>query len=55
MITPYLFDGGALGDPHLVVRKESEPINGMGRLITGTQPLEDGHLTFSADAKAALP
>ena len=54
VITPYLFDGGALGDPHLVVRKESEPINGMGRLITGTQPLEDGHLTFSADAKAAF-
>ena len=54
VITPYLFDGGALGDPHLVVRKESEPINGMGRLITGTQPLEDGHLTFSADAKATF-
>ncbi len=54
VITPYLFDGGALGDPHLVVREESEPINGMGRLITGTQPLEDGHLTFSTDAKAAF-
>ena len=54
VITPYLFDGGALGDPHLVVREESEPINGMGRLITGTQPLEDGHLTFSADAKATF-
>ena len=54
VITPYLFDGGALGDPHLVVREESEPINGMGRIITGTQPLEDGHLTFSADAKATF-
>ena len=54
VITPYLFDGGALADPHLVVREESEPINGMGRLITGTQPLEDGHLTFSTDAKAAF-
>ena len=54
VITPYLFDGGALGDPHLVVREKSEPINGMGRLITGTQPLEDGHLTFSADAKATF-
>ena len=55
MITPYLFDGGALGDPHLVVREESEPINGMGRLITGTQPLEDGHLTFSAGRESYLP
>ena len=54
VITPYLFDGGALADPHLVVREESEPINGMGRLITGTQPLEDGQLTFSTDAKAAF-
>ena len=54
VITPYLFDGGALVDPHLVVRKESEPINGMRRLITGTQPLEGGHLTFSTDAKAAF-
>ena len=54
MITPYLFDGGALADPHLVVGEESGPINGMGRLITGTQPLEDGHLTFSTDAKTAF-
>ena len=54
VITPYLFDGGALTDPHLVVGEESGPINGMGRLITGTQPLEDGHLTFSTDTKAAF-
>ena len=54
VITPYLFDGGALANPHLVVREESGPINGMGRLITGTQPLEDGHLTFSSDTKAAF-
>ena len=54
VITPYLFDGGSLANPHIVVREESEPINGMGRLITGTQPLEDGHLTFSTAAKAAF-
>ena len=54
VITPYLFDGGALANPHLVVREESEPINGMEKLITGTQPLEDGHLTFSADERAAF-
>ena len=52
VITPYLFDGGALASPHLVVREEANPINGMGKLITGTQPLEDGQLTFSNDAKA---
>ncbi len=54
VITPYLFDGGALANPHIVVREESEPINSMGRLITGTQPLEDGHLTFSTDERAAF-
>ena len=34
VITPYLFDGGALANPHLVVREESQPINGMEKLIT---------------------
>ena len=53
-LSPYLFDAGGLADPHVVVREESAPINGMGRLITGTQPLEDGQLTFSTDAKAAF-
>ena len=53
-LSPYLFDAGRLSDPHLVVREESTPINGMGRLITGTQPLEDGNLTFSSEEKASF-
>ena len=53
-LSPYLFDAGGLSDPHLVVREESAPINGMGRLITGTQPLEDGNLTFSSEEKASF-
>ena len=36
------------------MREESAPINGMSRLITGTQPLEDGNLTFSNKEKAAF-
>ena len=32
-ITPYLLDGGALADPHVVVQKEGRPINGMGKLV----------------------
>ena len=47
VITPYLFDGGALADPHLVVRKESRPINGMPRLKTGVQMIDNGILTFT--------
>ncbi len=53
-LSPYLFDAGGLSDPHLVVREESAPINGMGRLITGTQPLEDRNLTFSSEEKASF-
>ena len=53
-LSPYLFDAGGLADPHLTVREESRPINGMGKLITGTQPLEDGKLTFSTNEKAAF-
>ena len=51
-LSPYLFGADGLVNPHLTVREESKPINGMGRLITGTQPLEDGNLTFSNEAKS---
>ncbi len=52
VLSPYLFDADKLSDPNLVVRLESAPINGMRQLITGTQPLEDGNLTFSSEQKA---
>ena len=51
-ISPYLFDAGALVNPHLTVREESRPINGMRKLVTGTQPLEDGRIVFSSEAKS---
>jgi len=54
VLSPYLFDGGGLADPHLTVREESSPINGMKKLITGTQPLEKGNLTFSSAAKSSF-
>ena len=54
VLSPYLIDASGLSDPHLVVRGEHSPINGMGRLITGTQPLEDGNLTFSSEGKSAF-
>ena len=53
-LSPYLFGVGRLANPRLTVREESRPINGMGKLITGTQPLEAGNLTFSRKSKAAL-
>ena len=53
-LSPYLFDAGGLADPHLTVKEESRPINGLPKLVTGTQPLEDGNLTFSAEEMEAF-
>ena len=39
VITPYLVDGSALVNPHLVVREEGRPINGLIQLLTGSQPV----------------
>ena len=50
-LSPYLFDAGELSDPHLVVREESAPINGMGRLISGSQPIDDSEYTFNAEER----
>ena len=54
VITPYLFDGGTLANPHLVVHKQSQPINGMGKLVSGTQPIDDGFYTFDAEERASF-
>ena len=54
VITPYLFDGGALANPHLVVREEGRPINGLSQLITGSQPIDDGLYIFDAEERLAF-
>ena len=48
-ITAYLTGGDSVTNRHLVVAEVSRPINGARRLVTGTQPLEGGYLTFSTD------
>ena len=53
-LSPYLFDAGGLSDPHLVVREESAPINGMGRLIIGSKPIDGGHYIFDATGRTAF-
>ena len=45
-ISPYLFDGSALANPHIVVREETKPINGFKRLITGSKPIDNGSYIF---------
>jgi len=51
-LSPYLFDAGGLSDPHLVVWEESAPINGMGRLIIGSKPIDGGNYIFNAEERA---
>ncbi len=54
VLSPYLFDAGGLSDPHLVVRGETSPINGMSRLITGSKPIDGGIYIFGASERAAF-
>ncbi len=53
-LSPYLFDAGGLSDPHLVVREESAPINGMGRLIIGSKPIDGGNYIFDEAERGAF-
>ena len=53
-LSPYLFDAGGLSDPPLVVREESAPINGMGRPIIGSKPIDGGEYIFSSEERAAF-
>ena len=54
VLTPYLFDGGALADPHLVVREEGRPINGIAQLLTGSQPIDDGNYIFNREERSTF-
>ena len=47
VLSPYLFDASGLTDPHLTVRGESRPINGMRKLIIGSKPIDGGHYIFN--------
>ncbi len=53
-LSPYLFDASGLSDPHLVVREEGAPINGMGRLIIGSKPIDGGHYIFDEEERAVF-
>ena len=51
-LSPYLFDASGLSNPHLTVRAESKPINGMGKLITGSKPIDGGNYIFESARRA---
>ena len=54
ILSPYLFDADGLADPHLAVREESSPVNGMRRLIIGSKPIDGGHYIFNKTERAAF-
>ncbi|MCY3955463.1 MAG: N-6 DNA methylase [Nitrospira sp.] len=54
VLSPYLFDAGRLADPHLTVREENGPINGMGTLIIGSKPIDGGNYIFDGEERAVL-
>lgn len=51
-ITPYLTDASMLANPHVLVREESRPINGLPRLIIGSKPIDGGYFIFSSEERA---
>ncbi len=53
-LSPYLYDAAGLSDPHLTVREENRPINGMRRLIIGSQPIDGGNYIFDEQDRAAF-
>ena len=50
-LSPYLFDAGGLANPYLTVKEESHPINGMGKLIIGSKPIDGGSYIFDAERR----
>ena len=54
VLSPYLFDASGLAKPHLTVREESRPINGMRQLIIGSKPIDGGSYIFKTDERDAF-
>ncbi len=52
VITPYLFDGTRLKNPHRLVKEEGRPINGLRRLRIGSKPIDGGHYIFDSEQRA---
>ena len=50
-LSPYLFDASRMTDPGLTVQKVLRPINGLRRLKTGVQMIDNGLLTFTEEER----
>lgn len=46
VLSPYLFDASNLRDRHLVVEEQAQSLDGGRKLISGSQPIDDGYYIF---------
>lgn len=51
-LTAYLFDARSVANRHLVVKEEARPINGAGKVVIGSKPIDGGHYIFEAKERA---
>ena len=45
------FDASGLANPNFVVKEESQPINGLSKLIVGSKPIDGGHYIFTDEER----
>jgi hypothetical protein len=50
-LSAYLFDASGLANQHLVIEETSRSLANMPRLISGSQPVDNGHYIFDATEK----
>lgn len=53
-LTAYLFDAKGVANRHLVVKEEARPINGAGKVVIGSKPIDGGYLIFDAAERSQL-
>lgn len=51
-LTAYLFGAEGVQDRHLVVEERSQPLCDVPRLVSGSQPIDEGHLIFTDEQRA---
>lgn len=50
-ISPYLFGVSGLRNPHLTVHETSTPMHRIGKLVSGSQPIDNRHYIFNAEQR----
>ncbi len=53
-ITAYLFDGGSLANPHLVVRETARPLAAAPEMVIGSKPIDGGNFIFDVESRSCL-